>query len=57
MTVAFLTGSTFRMHRSLDVGAGVIPGLEGDGGTACCAGVTWNAGRLPGHPPPQSAGR
>ena len=45
--VAFLTGPTFKVQRSVVLDAGVIFDIKGLGGTAVYAGVTWNMGRLP----------
>jgi hypothetical protein len=46
--VAFLTGPTVHVHRSVVLDAGVILNITGFGGTAVYAGLTWNMGRLPG---------
>jgi hypothetical protein len=47
--VAFLTGPTFQVHRSVVLDGGVVLNISGYGGTAVYAGITWNMGRLPGH--------
>ena len=44
--VAFLTGPTFALKPSLVLDAGTIFDIEGWGGTAIYAGLTWNIGRL-----------
>jgi hypothetical protein len=46
--VAFLTGPTLTVQRSLVLDAGLILNITGFGGTAVYAGVTWNMGWLPG---------
>jgi Putative MetA-pathway of phenol degradation len=46
--VAFLTGPTFTVQRSLVLDTGLILDITGFGGTALYAGVTWNMGWLPG---------
>jgi hypothetical protein len=55
--VAFLTGPTLQVHRSVVLDGGVILNIEGYGGTACYGGVTWNVGRLGRHRPPLPAHR
>jgi hypothetical protein len=54
--VAFLTGPTVEVRRSLVLDAGFVFNVTGYGGTAFYAGVTWNMGRLPGayRPPAPS---
>ncbi len=44
--VAFLTGPTFALKPSLVLDAGATFDIEGWGGTAIYAGLTWNIGRL-----------
>lgn len=44
--VAFLTGPTFALKPSLILDAGATFDIEGWGGTAIYAGLTWNIGRL-----------
>ncbi len=44
--VAFLTGPTFKVERSLVLDAGAIFDITGFGGTAIYGGATWNIGRL-----------
>jgi hypothetical protein len=44
--VGFLTGPTFMVRPYLVLDAGAIFDIEGFGGTAVYAGVTWNIGRI-----------
>ncbi len=48
--VAFLTGPTFKLQRSVVLDAGMIFDVEGFGATAVYAGITWNMGWLPSFP-------
>jgi hypothetical protein len=53
--VAFLTGPTVEVEKSLVLDAGVIFNVTGYGGTALYTGVTWNMARLPGRYEPPRA--
>jgi hypothetical protein len=51
--IGFLTGPTLQVHPWLVFDAGVILNVQYMGGNAAYAGVTCNAGRLPGFPVPR----
>jgi hypothetical protein len=55
--VAFLTGPTLKVQRSVVLDAGLILDISGFGGTAAYAGATWNIGHLPGTYKPLPAKR
>jgi hypothetical protein len=53
--LGFLTGPTFTVRPSVVLDAGAMFDIEGFGGTAAYAGVTWNIGRI-WHSSPRSSG-
>jgi hypothetical protein len=51
--IGFLTGPTLQVRRWLVLDAGVILNVQHMGGNAAYAGLTYNAGRIPGFPVPR----